>query len=57
MSRTVKNPEERKAEIVDAACELFIQKGMTNFSGALGHYSEKGNQYIAHRILEKITSN
>ena len=32
MSRTVKNPEERKTEIVDAACELFSQKGYAETS-------------------------
>lgn len=37
--------------------ELFIQKDIPGFIGSRGHYTEKGNRYIADLIVEKISSN
>lgn len=37
--------------------ELFIQKDLPDFIDSRGHYTEKGNRYIAGLIVEKIASN
>ncbi len=41
----------------EAVSELFIQKDIPGFMGSAGHYTEKGNRYIARLIVEKISGN
>jgi hypothetical protein len=36
--------------------ELFIQKDLPGLEGSAGHYTEKGNQYIADLLIKKIAS-
>ncbi len=36
--------------------ELFIPNGAIDFPGAAGHYSAKGNEYIANRLYEELTT-
>ncbi len=33
---------------------LFIPNGAIDFPGAAGHYSAKGNEYIAHRLYQEL---
>jgi lysophospholipase L1-like esterase len=37
--------------------ELFIQRDLPGYKESKGHYTEKGNQYIADLIIKKITGN
>lgn len=37
--------------------ELFIKKNIPGFIGSKGHYTEKGNRYIADLLVKKIVSN
>jgi hypothetical protein len=36
--------------------ELFIQKDILNYSGAPGHYTEKGNSYISEILLKRMAA-
>ncbi|MHC4268242.1 MAG: hypothetical protein ACYSWS_06410 [Planctomycetota bacterium] len=37
--------------------ELFIQKNINNLVSAKGHYTEKGNRYIADLVVKEIANN
>jgi len=38
----------------DEIDELFIPNGAIDFPGAAGHYSARGNEYIANRLYEEL---
>jgi len=37
--------------------QLFIQQDLPGFNGSRGHYTEKGNQYIAELIVRHLSGN
>jgi hypothetical protein len=38
----------------DELAQMFIQEGEIAYRGAAGHYTVKGNQYVADRLYEAL---